>query len=189
MYGLRMDRIMVKYIKGEKRTKRYYATIVPVLAVMIIIFMFSARTAEESGQDSSKVVELLKSIYEWMTEKGFPQLSVDFPVSLIVRKLAHFSEYCLLAICVMLHLFEYKLKNRYRFIIAAVFCSVYAMTDEFHQLFVPGRGGAVTDVLIDSCGAVVGAALAGTLAKLYRTSKNRSRQKNVYIKEANSESV
>ena len=77
MYGLRMDRIMVKYIKGEKRTKRYYATIVPVLAVMIIIFMFSARTAEESGQDSSKVVELLKSIYEWMTEKGFPQLTTE----------------------------------------------------------------------------------------------------------------
>ena len=30
------------------------------------------------------------------------------------------------------------------------------MTDEFHQLFVPGRSGQVKDVLLDSCGAAVG---------------------------------
>ena len=31
----------------------------------------------------------------------------------------------------------------------------YAATDEFHQLFVPGRAGMVTDVLIDSIGVTV----------------------------------
>jgi len=180
---------MNKYIKGEKRTKKYYITILPILTVMVIIFLFSARNAEESGQDSSKIVELLTDAYAWLTEKGFPKLNVSLPVSLVVRKLAHFSEYCLLSMCVMLHLFEYKLKNRYRFIIAVVFSSLYAMTDEFHQLFVPGRAGALTDVLIDSCGAVAGAALAALLAKLYRTLKNNSKTEIMYSKEANSGSV
>ena len=35
----------------------------------------------------------------------------------------------------------------------------YAMTDEFHQLFVPGRSGRVADVLLDSTGAAVGVCL------------------------------
>lgn len=42
--------------------------------------------------------------------------------------------------------------------------TAYAATDEFHQIFVPGRAGMVTDVMIDSSGALAGillAALAG----------------------------
>ena len=34
--------------------------------------------------------------------------------------------------------------------------TAYAVTDEFHQLFVPGRSGQMTDVMIDSGGALVG---------------------------------
>ena len=42
--------------------------------------------------------------------------------------------------------------------------TAYAATDEFHQIFVPGRAGMLTDVMIDSSGALAGillAALAG----------------------------
>ena len=37
--------------------------------------------------------------------------------------------------------------------ISAIF---YANTDEFHQLFVPGRTGRLLDIGIDSCGALLG---------------------------------
>jgi VanZ family protein len=37
-----------------------------------------------------------------------------------------------------------------------VFCILYAISDEVHQLFVLGRGAQVVDVLIDSLGAFVG---------------------------------
>ena len=37
-----------------------------------------------------------------------------------------------------------------------VFCFLYACSDEIHQLFVPGRSGMFTDVLIDTGGAVTG---------------------------------
>jgi len=39
-------------------------------------------------------------------------------------------------------------------------CTAYAATDEFHQTFVPLRGGNVRDVLIDTSGAVVAAGIS-----------------------------
>ena len=44
------------------------------------------------------------------------------------------------------------------------FSAFYAASDEFHQLFVPGRAGLFSDVLIDSCGAALGSALAALVA-------------------------
>lgn len=38
---------------------------------------------------------------------------------------------------------------------AILFCFLYAVSDEFHQTFVPGRGGRVSDVLIDMGGVVL----------------------------------
>ena len=40
--------------------------------------------------------------------------------------------------------------------IAAIFAVLYAASDEFHQLFVPGRAGSIRDVIIDGTGAVLG---------------------------------
>ena len=33
---------------------------------------------------------------------------------------------------------------------------IYACIDEIHQLFIPGRGSQIRDVLIDSIGAIMG---------------------------------
>ena len=46
---------------------------------------------------------------------------------------------------------------------AVVFSVLYGMTDEFHQMFVPGRTAAWDDVLADFSGAMLGAALVGIL--------------------------
>ena len=42
--------------------------------------------------------------------------------------------------------------------ICVAFCIVFAASDEWHQTFVPDRGGTITDVLIDSVGVLVAAA-------------------------------
>lgn len=57
---------------------------------------------------------------------------------------------------------------------AFAFSALYAASDEFHQLFVPGRAGLLSDVGIDSCGAAVGAALAA-LAAYARFKKGKGR--------------
>ncbi len=46
----------------------------------------------------------------------------------------------------------------------AVGCSVlYGLSDELHQMFVPGRAAAWDDIQADFYGAVIGAALVGIL--------------------------
>lgn len=41
-------------------------------------------------------------------------------------------------------------------LIAISIAVIFAISDEVHQLFVPGRGGQIKDVIIDSAGALVG---------------------------------
>ncbi|HEY9717595.1 MAG TPA: VanZ family protein [Trichormus sp.] len=86
------------------------------------------------------------------------------PANLIVRKSAHMTEYCILYV-LLRHAFvvtDAKRSSFWPFLIAAV----YAMTDEYHQIFVPGRSATVSDVLIDSFGACAGWFLYTYLAVL-----------------------
>lgn len=47
--------------------------------------------------------------------------------------------------------------------LAVAFSVLYGMSDEFHQMFVPGRTAAWDDVGADFTGALIGAALVGIL--------------------------
>lgn len=49
-----------------------------------------------------------------------------------------------------------KRKNTYQISIALAICISYAISDEVHQLYVPGRSGEVRDVIIDTAGASLG---------------------------------
>ena len=46
-----------------------------------------------------------------------------------------------------------KLKN---IAYTCMFCIIYAIFDEIHQIYVPGRTGKVIDVIIDTLGACMG---------------------------------
>jgi len=67
----------------------------------------------------------------------------DYPL----RKVAHLVEY---GVLYLLALRPLKTPGR-----AFLFAVLYALSDEFHQHFVPGRDGKGTDVLIDACGAAL----------------------------------
>ena len=71
---------------------------------------------------------------------------------LIFRKLAHAAEYAVLAV-LLLRALEHAWAS---FLLAAA----YAVTDELHQAFVPGRLGSPLDVAVDAAGAAIGIALA-----------------------------
>ena len=54
-------------------------------------------------------------------------------------------------------------------------CLFYAVTDEFHQSFVPGRGSLVSDVLVDFGGTLIGLTFFYiAYYKIYKKLKNRS---------------
>jgi VanZ family protein len=67
---------------------------------------------------------------------------------LVLRKLAHFAEFAVLAALV------YRASGRALVSVAAA--SLYAVTDEVHQLFVSGRQGSPVDWLVDTAGAITG---------------------------------
>lgn len=78
-----------------------------------------------------------------------------------VRKIAHFVEYMILgglsAASWILYQAEEKENRKTFFLIAWGFCVLFAMIDELHQAFVPGRTSSIRDVFLDSVGALFGA--------------------------------
>jgi VanZ family protein len=79
----------------------------------------------------------------------------DFNFS--VRKLAHFSEYAILFLIANWTLMASKIDRvRCKSAWLAVALAIgYALLDEWHQAYVPGRSAALGDVLIDASGAAV----------------------------------
>ncbi|MCI9174984.1 MAG: VanZ family protein [Lachnospiraceae bacterium] len=131
-----------------------------VLGWMGIIFAFSAQNAAESSQTSQS---LSYRIAEWQNrlfgqEKTEEELLEQAEgMQLVIRKGAHMSEYALLTILLALHLGCYSFPKKRILILAFAAAVCYAATDEFHQLFVPGRAGRITDVCIDGVGCLAGA--------------------------------
>ena len=78
--------------------------------------------------------------------------SYDYPL----RKAAHLFEYGVLALLLR----RAGLSRAASFVLSVL----YAVTDEWHQSFVPGRHGAVSDVLVDAAGALTGL-LAGAILR------------------------
>ena len=72
-----------------------------------------------------------------------------------IRKSAHFLEFFVLAVLFM-NLFGDAKNIRRRMVLSFGLTVLYAISDEFHQLFIPGRSGNIKDILIDAIGACVG---------------------------------
>ncbi len=127
------------------------------IACMVTIFLFSGDNASASSNKSGKItkaaVETLVKDYDEMSPEK--QQSVLDKAEHIVRKLAHFSIYTLLGFLASFTVGRRRLFSR-KSLGVIVFCFLYACSDEIHQLFVPGRSGMFTDVLIDTGGAVTG---------------------------------
>ena len=140
-----------------------WLTLLLVIAVMGMIYSFSAQNGTQSGAMSGKlttwVINLLVPDFDNMT--GENQASLRYTVGFLIRKTAHFLEYALLGFSLMLHIaqIEKKIAVRLPWLWAWGIGTLYAASDEFHQGFVAGRGPSVRDVMIDSCGVIAGVLL------------------------------
>lgn len=137
---------------------------------MIVIFAFSNRDAEQSSEDSALVGDIVCNVivedYQSLDETGKEEKlkSVDFAV----RKTAHAMEYAILAALILGFVYESKRRHGKNFCLAWLFATLYAVTDELHQLTSDGRACRVTDVMIDSLGAFIGLALISlVIVKFY----------------------
>ena len=165
-----------------------------LLAWMALIFCMSANTGSSSGGMSESVAAWLAQLFcpDWAEMPADARAELLERMSLPVRKGAHVTEYAILAVLAFVAFSQARAVRRLRAgktetagedrtvpapiapprrrsvlltaLAAFAFSALYAASDEFHQLFVPGRAGLFTDVAIDSCGAAVGAALAACVA-------------------------
>ena len=147
------------------------------LAVLLMVFIFwnSAQTAEQSSDTSKSFTEklLISVLPEFSAMEENRQQTIISDMQFIVRKGAHFSVYLALGICCFSALNTYKIKDRNKLFFAMLICLLYAVSDETHQLFVPGRAGRVTDVLLDLSGSVTGVFITLAIVALYRKKTNK----------------
>lgn len=131
--------------------------IVLLLLQMWIIFGFSNQDGETSGSISRKITEIItKNISAIQNLPKDEKQIVLKRIEHIVRKLAHFSIYTVIGLLLMSLMSTYRIKQKNRIIISAVIGLLYAISDEIHQAFIPGRGPQIGDVGIDFSGVVVG---------------------------------
>lgn len=139
----------VKEVKMDTKIIKKVFKYVLVILWMMIIYKFSSDAADISNSKSSLVIEMIAFIGVDVNSI-FGELAM-----LVVRKLGHFTEYFIL--CMLLINSFYKdmtLRGNYKLSLLISF--LYACSDEFHQLFVPGRSGQIVDVFIDTIGALLG---------------------------------
>lgn len=94
-------------------------------------------------------------------------------INIILRKGAHLFEFLILAILVAWVMGSYEIKGRKASVYVLFIVLLYAVSDEFHQLFVPGRTARVQDILIDFIGGIIGTVIFYTLKSKFKLSKNK----------------
>lgn len=157
----------------------YGVTLLLTLGMMVLIFQFSGENADLSSDLSGGICERMVHFINQQLQLGWNPIQMEQWAELIetpVRKCAHFTEYMLLSIVANLHGFSLLLLKkgeeyagqsrrvklsmvRLRLAYSSLFCVLYAISDEIHQYFVPGRACRFFDVCVDSGGILAGALL------------------------------
>ena len=138
-----------------------------LIAWALVIFYLSSEGSDASSGRSDVIVQTVQS---W----GVATTGTDF-MTFLVRKSAHIIAYFMfggLAYNVIRH---YKLPVRRALVASGAIVLVYALSDEFHQLFVPGRSGELRDVVIDTAAGVMGVCLAYLIHRKYVRIKAKRR--------------
>lgn len=104
-------------------------SLIMTLIICVIIFYFSSQSGIESSEVSS---------------------------NLYVRKLGHLTEYALLGFFSCSYIMQKTAVKIHSLLYSFLFLFLYAISDEFHQYFVPGRNGNIIDVFIDFLGGSIG---------------------------------
>ena len=138
------------------------------------IFYLSSQPAPQSQELSDGL------LYRLLTFFGLEDETMIARYGKLIRKIAHFVEYAALGLSTGLfftELFSGSIKALRRGgYWACGLCGLYALSDELHQRFVPGRSMQLSDVLLDCAGALT--AILFLLAIKYYIYFHREERKN-----------
>lgn len=153
-------------------------------AWMFVIFMLSAQPGTESGSLSMGITQVLVRVIGFV----FPldpvkSANPDWLYNLdgIIRECAHGAAYFILALLAANALKSCGLKGRLKLVLVTlVICAVYAVSDEIHQLFVPGRACELFDFEVDMLGAVCSLAIMQFVSFLLGRTGRRTSKRSSY---------
>ncbi|MEK4974278.1 VanZ family protein [Niallia sp. FSL R7-0648] len=165
------------------RKKRFYLLFFICIVSMVIIFMFSHMPYEE--QD---IKPFLRDKID-LTNIPFPSITFEYDgqiissdsdpygfIEFLFRKAGHVIGYCFLTLLLFLTLMQTKIKRPWVYLLSGALSIAYALTDEWHQSFVPGRTGHWQDaIIIDGTGVILGLVIGfiGTIFFKKRKTKGR----------------
>lgn len=143
----------------------------PLVAWMTVVFLFSS-----DAFSVPRTSRFLGPFFRWLLPNALPE-TIDVCI-FAVRKMAHAWEYAVLALLAWRALGRTEIDGFRpwtwsRAGRAWLIAAVYAASDEWHQSFVPSRGAAVVDVLIDATGAATALALLALVAGVLRSRTGR----------------
>jgi VanZ family protein len=138
-----------------------------VWAVVISSFSTGAFTSEHTSR-------FIVPFLHWLLPHATPEtLSV---IHHVIRKCGHVTEYFLLSLLVLRGLCaEHRAFGFRMALIVILIVAGYAALDEYHQSFVPGRGAAVSDVLLDTAGGAVAQVMVA-LFVVWSAARRRERE-------------
>ena len=138
------------------------------IAVMVCIFLFSCENADDSSDTSGRFVNLVISIFygDYDELPMWEQEEIRGNISHFIRKTAHFTIFAALGFFAFLTSGQKKLLCKGTAAVL-IFCGLYAVSDEIHQYFVPGRACMLRDMLLDTCGSLAGIAAALVALKIF----------------------
>lgn len=144
------------------KSRKVYVIIswILVVACMVAIFCLSAQTANESAELSGSFI---LALLDW--------LGLEFKQETI-RTVAHCLEFMGLSLLLFNAIYA-TWENDRTYFHAFILTVLYAFTDEIHQIFVPGRAFQVSDLLVDSTGALIGVTASFILLKIILYIKER----------------
>ena len=134
---------------GKYRKLALAIYIILLVSWLSFIFFNSALDANNSAQQSDKIVNIVENIVHTIN----PDAVVD---SASVRKSAHFFEFGVLGVLYFIGTLFFKNKRFYFYTHLLFLSFLTAFLDESLQLFSDGRGAEITDVWIDFSGASIG---------------------------------
>lgn len=155
----------MKFLK-DKRKRRIFISWTVVVLYLALIFYFSSQDGTESHKVSAGLLQYLKVLALVLPEYVQNYLikyliNGNGNLEFLLRKVAHFTEYFILSFIFYRAMIVSGSKIKKSIIVTSIFCFLYAVSDEIHQLFVPGRVFAVRDIIIDTSGALLGMAIVG----------------------------
>jgi Predicted integral membrane protein len=155
--------------------------IILIILNMSFIYYNSSQPADISNATSSELVQAIipgmVNGYNEMSDAG--KNAIIASANDILRDFAHSFEFAVLGVLVMLFMetvprFRGRVLLKWeKIVVVALFCLLYAVSDEIHQLFVAGREAQITDVVLDLSGTAFGIAVYMLILWIVKISRTK----------------